>query len=135
MFTKDIHGIIRENKVIQAPLCYQCYLFRSLPSRFPNIFFYSDFRLLFTSSEWLYSTAHRCQEEPDGDRHHAAGVRSRYKRRHAAGHQSSAPGSTGGQCGHGDAAARPRSCRQSGKQGETGAHLLYEAVLVDYYCI
>ena len=67
--------------------------------------------------ERLHAAPHRRQEEPDGDRHHAAGVRRLHQRRHAAGHQPAAPGRAGGQRGHRHAAAGPGRHPGPGQQG------------------
>lgn len=69
-------------------------------------------------AEWLHTPAHSRQEEPDGHRHHAAGVRRGRQRRHQAGHRPRAPRLPGRPRGHGVTAALQKRQRQPQQQGQ-----------------
>ena len=56
-------------------------------------------------AEWLHSSPHRCQEEPDGYCHHSAGVQRQAGRRVQERLHPTAPGLTGGTHRHGVPAA------------------------------
>lgn len=69
-------------------------------------------------AERLHPPAHSCQEEPDGHRDHAAGIRRRCQRRHQAGHRPRAPRLPGRPRGHGVTAALQKCQCQPQQQGQ-----------------
>lgn len=78
------------------------------------------YTLLKNILEWLHTTAHRRQEESDGDRDYTAGIRRRHQCHHQAGHQPASSSSPGGQRGHGHPAAGSGRHHQPVQQGNPG---------------
>ena len=68
-------------------------------------------------SERLHSSPHRCQEEPDGNRHSSAAVRSRDQHPDQAGRHPAPSGLPGGPRRHGRLAHEQGSPGQRSHQG------------------